>query len=522
MQLKLPKYRPVVLIILDGWGVAPAGPGNAITSANLPTYNKLLAQFPNTTLLASGEAVGLPPGEAGNSEVGHLNIGAGRIVYQDLPRINMAIADGSFLQNRVLIDAITRAKANKSKLHLMGLVGASGVHSSVEHLYALLWLIKEQAYGNVFLHLFTDGRDSSPTLAQTLVPQIEARMAQLGIGKVASVTGRYFAMDRDYHWDRTQVAYNAIASGKGLFTAPSVEAAITAAYSRGKTDEFIDPTVILSPQQRPLATVDEGDVAISFNFRADRIRQLTRAFTERGFSDFPVRPYTDLTFVCMTSYDKSFNLPVAFPPEEVKLPLARVIAEAGLSQLHLAETEKYPHVTYFLNGGREGPFPREDRILIPSPKVATYDLEPAMSTPAIAETLTKKLRQHSHDFYVANIACPDMVGHSGNLDATIKAVESVDPLFHEVANIVLAQYGAVVVTADHGNAEEMLDPAGNAMTAHTLNPVPLIVISRELMTTQQKKLSSGILADVAPTVLNLLGLAVPSSMSGRNLLTELI
>ena len=521
MPQRLPKYRPVVLLILDGWGVAPDSPGNAITQANLPTYRKLLANYPNTTLQASGEAVGLPYSEPGNSEVGHLNIGAGRVVYQDLPRINMSIADGSFLGNETILRSIAKAKANRSKVHLMGLVGPAGVHSSTEHLYALLWMLKEQNCSEVYLHLFTDGRDSSPTAAKSAVQLLEERIKSIGVGQVATIGGRYFAMDRDFHWDRTELAYQAIAQGKSSVSAGSAEEAIGLAYGRGETDEFIRPTVIVSSNKRPLATVNEGDVVINFNFRADRVRQITRAFTERGFHEFPVRSYVDLTYVCLARYDQTFNLPVAFPPEEVKLPLSRVISEAKLRQLHLAETEKYPHVTYFLNGGREAPMEGEDRILVPSPKVSTYDQEPAMSTPALTELIISKLKTKAYDFIVANVACPDMVGHTGNLPATIAAVESVDKLFESVSGEVLSQYGALIITADHGNAEAKYGPHGEVQTGHTTNPVPIIFISRELQTSLQKKLQSGLLADVAPTVLNLMGLKTASTMTGRNLLQEL-
>lgn len=519
MPQRLPKYRPVVLLILDGWGVAPDGPGNAVGQANLPTYRKLLSGFPNTTLLASSESVGLPYGEPGNSEVGHLNIGAGRIVYQELPRINMSIADGSFLKNPVLLSAVAKAKDHRSKIHLIGLVGPAGVHSSIEHLFGLLWLVKEQGYSNVFLHLFTDGRDSSPSAGKTYLETVQAKLATLGLGKIATVSGRYYGMDRDFHWDRTLLSYDAIAKGIGLTAASPLEA-ITSAYERGETDEFIKPTVITSSQHHPVATVEEGDVVICFNFRADRMRQLTRAFTEQSFQVFPTRHYTDLTYVTMTRYSDQFNLPVAFPQPEIKLPLARVISEAKLRQLHLAETEKYPHVTYFFNGGREEPYPLEDRILVPSPQVATYDLQPAMSTPALSEIIIEKLRAQTYDFIVANVASPDMVGHTGSLQATIKALEAVDPLFSAVTNQVLALGGALVITSDHGNAEAKFGPNGEVQTGHTTNPVPIIFVSRELQTTIQKKLRSGILADVAPTVLTLLGLSVPQSMSGRNLLAE--
>ena len=521
MAFRLPKYRPVVLTIIDGWGVAPDGPGNAIQAAHLPYYRKLLANFPNTTLLSSGEAVGLPYGEPGNSEVGHLNIGAGRVVYQDLPRINMSLADGSFVRNQVIVSAINKAKTNGSKVHLIGLAGPSGVHSSAEHLYGLLVMLKDQGYSNVFLHLFTDGRDSPPKSAKAFIGQLEVRIGQIGLGKIATLGGRYFGMDRDFHWDRTQAAYEAIANGKSLHQSQSAGQAIDEAYARGETDEFIQPTIITNPAKRPLATVEEGDVVICFNFRPDRVRQITRAFTEKPFEPFRVRSYIDLTYVCLTRYDPTFNLPVAFPPEEVKLPLARVISEAKLRQLHVAETEKYPHVTYFLNGGREAPMAGEDRILVPSPKVATYDQEPAMSTPAIAETILGKLKSGSYDFIVVNIAAPDMVGHSGQLDATIAAAQATDQYLEAVTNQVLALYGAHIITADHGNAEEKIDPHGQVSTSHTTNPVPAIIVSRELMTSLQKRIQSGILADVAPTVLTLMGLAVPLSMTGRNLLAEL-
>lgn len=521
MPQRLPKYRPVVLIILDGWGVAPESEGNAITRANLPTYRKLLASYPSTTLQASGESVGLPYSEPGNSEVGHLNIGAGRVVYQDLPRINMAIADGSFLNNAVLKNAIAKAKSNRSKIHLMGLVGPAGVHSSTEHLYALLWMIKEQGYGEAYLHLFTDGRDSSPSAGLGVISSLEERISSIGVGNIATVSGRYFGMDRDFHWDRTAQAYQAIAQGKSDYQAISAKEAVNLAYGRGETDEFIRPTVLVNSAKRPLATVEEGDIVINFNFRADRVRQITRSFTEREFDEFPVRRYVDLTYVCLTRYDQTFNLPVAFPPEEVKLPLARVISEARLRQLHLAETEKYPHITYFLNGGRESPFTGEDRILVPSPKVATYDQVPEMSTPALTELILSKLRTKSYDFIVANVACPDMVGHTGNLEATITAVQAVDKLFEAVSGEVLSLYGALVITADHGNAEAKYGPHGEIQTGHTTNPVPIIFISRELQTSLQKKLQSGLLADVAPTVLSLMGLKAPGTMTGRNLLQEL-
>lgn len=521
MPQRLPKYRPVVLIILDGWGVAPDSPGNAITQASLPTYRRLLANYPSTTLQASGEAVGLPYSEPGNSEVGHLNIGAGRVVYQDLPRINMSIADGSFLSNKTLLNAIAKAKSNHSKVHLVGLVGPAGVHSSTEHLYALLWMLKEQNCGEAYLHVFTDGRDSSPTAAREAVRVLEERIKSIGVGQIASIGGRYFGMDRDFHWDRTNLSYQAIAQGKAEFSASSAAEAIELAYRRGETDEFIKPTVIVTGSKRPLATVEEGDVIINFNFRADRVRQITRAFTEHGFKEFPIRTYLDLTYVCLARYDQSFNLPIAFPPEDVKLPLSRVISEARLRQLHLAETEKYPHVTYFLNGGREAPLEGEDRILVPSPKVSTYDQAPAMSTPALTELLLSKLKTRAYDFIVANVACPDMVGHTGNLPATIAAVEAVDKLIERVSGEVLAQYGALVITADHGNAEAKFGPHGEVQTGHTTNPVPIIFISRELATSLQKKLQSGLLADVAPTILTLMGLKVTQTMTGRNLLTEL-
>jgi 2,3-bisphosphoglycerate-independent phosphoglycerate mutase len=502
--------------------VAPDSPGNAVSLANIPTYRKLLANFPSTTLLASGEAVGLPYGEPGNSEVGHLNIGAGRIVYQDLPRINMSIADGTFLNNQTLISAVERAKERKSKIHLVGLVGLSGVHSSIEHLYALLWLIKEHQYDSVYLHLFTDGRDSPPTASKQFLPQLELRLSHMGLGKIASVTGRYFGMDRDFHWDRTEKAYQAIALGKASFYVREATQAIDQAYERGETDEFIQPTAVTDGTGRPLAAVDEGDVVIAFNFRTDRMRQLTRAFTVQDFNDFPTRKYADLAYYTLTQYDQNFNLPIAFPPEEVKLPLARVISESKLRQLHIAETEKYPHVTYFLNGGREAPFSLEDRILVPSPKVATYDQEPAMSTSAISELIVGKIKSRSYDLLVANIANPDMVGHSGDLAATIKALEADDKLFDEVSRAVLGHYGALIITADHGNAEAKFGPNGEVQTGHTTNPVPFIAVTRELMTSNQKKLQSGILADVAPSVLSLMGLNIPQTMTGRNLLAELL
>lgn len=538
--------KPVVLIVLDGWGIAPPGPGNAISLANLPNFNRLWFSFPHTTLSASGEAVGLPRGEAGNSETGHLNLGAGRIVYQDLPRINMSIADGSFFKNSAFLKAIEHARIKKRNLHLLGLVGAGGVHSNIEHLLALLHLCNEQNFKNVFLHLFTDGRDSPPTSALTYILRVEAELTSLGFGKIATISGRYYGMDRDHRWERTEKVYLALTKGIGE-KANSAEEVIRSSYKKGVTDEFILPTMIFK-NGRPLTMIKSGDSVIFFNFRVDRPRQLTRAFVLQDFEKEAGRitfdplaekyykktvvelpqatpPFkrgpglVNIFFVTMTEYEKKLPVSaVAFSPIRVKLTLGEVIASKGLRQLRLAETEKERFVTYYFNGQQEGPFESEDRSIVSSQKVPTYDLKPEMSAPQLTEMLIKKLNQRLYSFILFNFANPDMVGHTGVIPAAVKACETVDFCLGKIIGYILAQKGSCIITADHGNIEEMINlKTGGVDTEHSNNQVPFLVIAKKFEG-KPKELAKGILADVAPTVLDLMGITKPSIMIGRSLL----
>lgn len=541
------RIRPVILISLDGWGVARPGPGNAIASANLPNMTKFTSMYPNTTLLASGDVVGLPHGEDGNSEVGHLNMGAGRIIYQNILRINAAIADGSFLRNEAFLLAADHVKRNNSKFHIMGLMGSGSVHSYQEHVNALLWFAKENGLPNVMLHLFTDGRDAPPQEAITKVAEIEARLQKLGVGKIASVSGRYYAMDRDNRWERIEKAYNALVVGEGK-TAHSAKEAIEQSYAANITDEFIEPTVIINPDNTPVGTIDDNDAVVFVNFRPDRARQLTKAFVIKDFEQLRVKQFAtayhqegrfeektiqtfqrkkmpdNVTFVAMTEYEKGIAVSsVAFPTEEIKMPLARVISERNLRQLHLAETEKYAHITYFFNGYREAPYLNEDRLEIPSPHVATYDLQPEMSSRGITDTLILKVQENKYDFVMMNFAAPDMVGHTGVLEATIKAVQCVDECLGRIVDAVLAVGGAVIITADHGNAEQKLDPiSGEVDTNHTSNPVPFIAIAKQFESVTNKTLQQGILADVSPSILALMEIPKPFDMTGRNLLASIL
>lgn len=537
------KNVPILLIILDGWGIGPNYRGNAVAQAQTPHMHKYQAGYPYAELVASGEAVGLPKGEDGNSEVGHLNLGAGRVVYQDLPRINMAVADGNFLRNEAFLSASKHAKQKRSQLHLLGLVSHGSVHSSVEHLYALLWVAKLQGLGpeQVKIHVFTDGRDGPPTAALGTLAEIDRKIKDIGLGTIATICGRYFAMDRDHHWDRTEKAYRLLTKGEGE-TALLPYEAIEHAYQKGLTDEFIEPTVIADEKKEPRGLIRPHDACIFFNYRSDRARQLAQAFVVPQFEMLKTRKFAsskyhdtplaatvqvktfnrgnrtaDLYFVTMTEYERGLPVSaVAFPPDDVKMPLARVVAEKGLRQLHVAETEKYPHVTYFFNGGREEPFLREDRIMIPSPRVATYDKKPEMSSLEIAECVLGRLERNHYNFIVVNLACPDMVAHTGVLSAGIKAVEAADICVNKMVNATLAKGGTCVITADHGNVEEMISrETGDEDTKHSTAPVPFMVISEGLQ--GRRRLPNGILADVAPTILGLMGIHKPSDMTGRNL-----
>ena len=499
----------VCLMVLDGWGIAPPGPGNAIYLARTPNLDSLFATQPHTVLTASGEAVGLPAGQMGNSEVGHLNLGAGRVVSQDLTRINRAISDGSFYRNPELINACDRSRESGG-LHLLGLLSDGGVHSDIEHLKALIRLAGECGQRRIFLHLFLDGRDVPPTSGAGYVRDIDSFIKQQGFGVIASISGRYYAMDRDRRWDRVQLAYRAIVRGEGPRSPDPVEL-VEESYAAGVTDEFIIPTVIAGPA-RP--GIGDGDSIVFFNFRPDRARELTKSIIFNDFHDFdrgpqPPHPY----FVSMTEYDATYSHPIAFPPEQLKNVLAEVLAAAGKRQLHIAETEKYAHVTFFFNGGVEKKFPGEERELIPSPvDVPTYDLKPAMSAPEVTARLLSLLDEQRFDFVVVNFANCDMVGHTGKLDAAIQAVEVVDECAGKVYQKVSSLGGACLITADHGNAESMIDSAGGPDTAHTNGLVPLIV-------TWPVEVASGcVLSDMAPTVLSLLKMPAPAEMTGRSVI----
>ena len=537
----------VTLIVLDGWGVAQPNPGNAIAQAAPPNFNKFWSAYPHTTLSASGEAVGLPRGEPGNTETGHLNLGAGRIVYQDLPRINLSIANGSFFKNPILMGAIEHAEENNSNLHLMGLIGDGGVHSNAEHLFALLSLAKNENFKRVFLHIFTDGRDSPPTSAVNYIEQVENELRNQGVGKIASIQGRYWAMDRDFRWERTAKAYFALTQGAGD-KAKSATQAIELSYKNGRTDEFIEPTIIVDEHDQPISLICDNDSVIFFNFRIDRPRQLTKAFVLPDFEtqaqkewDFdpylvkyykkhlahiPQRPVfergkqlTNLYFVTMTEYQKSLPVRVAFSPEVIGLSLGRTLSNNGIRQLRVAESEKERFIGFYFNGQLEQRFDGEERMIIPSTNVPTYDKKPEMSAFEMTQAVLTEIRSTAqpYGFILINFANLDMVGHTGNIQAAKKACLAVDKCIGEIVQAVQGIGGAVLITGDHGNAEQMIDESGRPRTEHSTNPVPFLICG-ETFIGQNKNLLSGILADVAPTVLYILGIAKPVEMTGRNLL----
>ncbi|HMF90089.1 MAG TPA: 2,3-bisphosphoglycerate-independent phosphoglycerate mutase [Candidatus Angelobacter sp.] len=528
--------RPLVLIILDGWGYAPPSKANAISLARKPNYDRLLNEFPNTLIHTSGRYVGLPTGQMGNSEVGHLNIGAGRIVYMDITKIDVMIEKGDFFTNPVLLEAVKSARSGGRRLHLCGLLSDGGVHSHQNHLYALLRMARQNGVDRVFVHCFMDGRDTLPTNGAAYIEQLQQKMRETGAGKVASVSGRYYAMDRDKKWDRELKAFNAMVQAKaeGGEYVDAVQG-VKESYNRGVTDEFIVPFVCVDNRGQALATIRDEDSVINFNFRADRARQITRCLaresglTERGGRDLPDAEALDaaiprdrvpknLKYVCMTQYDKQFTLPFVVQPDALKNILANVMAEHNLRNLRVAETEKYAHVTYFFNGGVEKPFPGEDRVLVPSPKVATYDLKPEMSAAGIAETVVKAANDSAFDVVIVNFANADMVGHSGKIPPTIQAVETVDACLGEIYQAVRRRGGAMLITADHGNAEMMIDPAtGGPHTAHTTNPVPFIVVSEDAQKFSLRP--DGSLQDISPTVLGMLGFQQPKEMTGHDLRT---
>jgi 2,3-bisphosphoglycerate-independent phosphoglycerate mutase len=508
--------KPVVLCVLDGWGENPDKIGNAIEAANTPNLDRYEKEFPFTTLGAAGEAVGLPKGQMGNSEVGHLNLGAGRIVYQEITRISKAIRDGNFFTNEVLLRAMRNAKARNTAVHIMGLLSDGGVHSHIEHLFALIDMAKSSGIEHLYIHAFLDGRDVPPQSALTYFRQLEEKMAKDRLGRVATVMGRYYAMDRDNRWERVKKAYDAMVYAIGK-RAHSAEQAVEQSYEDGIVDEFVEPTVIIDRESgEPVATVKDGDSLIFFNFRADRAREITRAFIERRFSGFNRGAHPpEAFFACMTQYDVTFDVPVAFPPQELTNILADVIAAHGLKQFHTAETEKYAHVTFFFNGGEEAPKEGETRMLVPSPKVPTYDLKPEMSAPEVTDVVVNAVNSDKYDFIIVNYANGDMVGHTGVFEATVKAVEVVDSSMGRIVEAVRKRGGVIFITADHGNADKMIDFVHNQpFTAHTTNRVPFYAIMGDHFTLR----GDGILADVAPTILDVMNIEKPKEMTGISLI----
>ncbi|MGY0620512.1 2,3-bisphosphoglycerate-independent phosphoglycerate mutase [Lysobacter sp. A378] len=510
--LQAPAVRPVVLLILDGWGHREEPADNAIAQANLPNWKALLASCPHTLIHTEGRHVGLPDGQMGNSEVGHMNLGAGRIVYQSLTRIDAAIEDESFFGNPQLRAACAAAKRNHSTLHLLGLLSPGGVHSHERHIFAMLELARREGVEKVAVHAFLDGRDMPPRSARPSLEALHRACASAGNARIASVTGRYYAMDRDQRWDRLHQAWDAMVEGRAEQRAGDGVAALDAAYGRGEDDEFVRPTVI----GESLPMVD-GDAVVFMNFRADRARQLAAAFVSPAFTGFDTRRPALSDFVCLTEYDARLPAEVAFPPDDLRHTLGEILSDSGLRQLRIAETEKYAHVTFFFSGGREDAYAGETRILVPSPKVATYDLQPEMSCPQVTQGLTAALRSGDIDVAICNIANPDMVGHSGDLVAAVKAVEAVDVAIAAILAAVRQVGGAIVVTADHGNVEMMRDPVtGQPHTAHTVGPVPLVYAGPRPASLRD----GGSLRDVAPTLLDLLGLPRPAEMTGRSLLLD--
>ena len=509
--------KPVVLMVLDGYGLSDHKEGNAIAMANTPVMDKLMAECPFVKGAASGLAVGLPDGQMGNSEVGHMNIGAGRIIYQDLTRITKAIADGDFFKNKVLLSAIENCKKNDSDLHLWGLLSDGGVHSHIEHLYGLLELCKKENFDRVYVHAFLDGRDTPPASGKDYIEQLLAKMKEIGVGKIASLSGRYYAMDRDNNWDRVKKAYDSLVLGEGVKAASAVKA-MEDSYAEGVTDEFVIPTVITDEAGNPLSVVKENDSVIFFNFRPDRAREMTRAFCDDKFTGFD-RKFIPLTFVCFKDYDETIpNKLIAFENGSIKNTFGEYIASKGLKQLRLAETEKYAHVTFFFNGGVEEPNKDEDRVLVKSPAVATYDLQPEMSAPEVSEKLNAAIRSGKYDVIIINFANPDMVGHTGVIPAAVKAVETVDQCVGTAVEAIKEVDGVLFICADHGNAEQMIDYKTKAPhTAHTTNPVPFILVNYD---DSVKLREGGCLADIAPTLLEIMGLPQPAEMTGKSLIVR--
>ncbi|WP_335871626.1 2,3-bisphosphoglycerate-independent phosphoglycerate mutase [Bacillus sp. 2205SS5-2] len=507
---------PVALIILDGFACRDEVKGNAVSQAKKPNFDRFWNEFPHSTLTASGEAVGLPAGQMGNSEVGHLNIGAGRIVYQSLTRVNVAIREGEFEQNQTFQDAMTYAKTNNKPLHVFGLLSDGGVHSHIEHMYALLKLAKSEGLEKVYVHAFLDGRDVGPKTAEKYIIDAEAKMKEIGVGEFATISGRYYSMDRDKRWDRVEKSYRSMVYGDGPTYSSALEV-VQDSYQNGIFDEFVIPSVITNENGEPVATIENEDSVIFYNFRPDRAIQISNTFTNKDFRSFDrgEKHPNNLHFVCLTHFSETVDGYVAFKPTNLDNTLGEVLAQNDLKQLRIAETEKYPHVTFFMSGGREAEFPGERRILIDSPKVATYDLKPEMSAYEVTEALLAEIEGDKQDVILLNFANPDMVGHSGMLEPTIKAIETVDECLGKIVDAILAKGGSAIITADHGNADEVVTLEGTPMTAHTTNPVP-VILTKEGISLRE----GGILGDLAPTILDLLNVYQPSEMTGNTLIKK--
>jgi len=509
------KRGPLALIIIDGWGYSPSREGNAIALAHTPYYDELCEHYPQTLLEASGTRVGLPAGVMGNSEVGHLNIGAGRVIRMDVSKVDHEIETGEFFRNEVLLAAMNEVKKSGKSLHLMGLLSDGQVHSSAQHLYALLRLARQLGLERVFIHCFLDGRDTPPSSARHYVAELQKKIDEIGCGKIASIVGRYYAMDRDKRWERTERAYGLLVKGTGARAADPL-VAIAGSYERGLTDEFVEPTIIVDSNDQPVATMQDGDAVIFFNFRPDRARQLSRALGVPGFAEFDVSGGPHVQLICFTVYDRTFPFPVAFPPREHKNVLAQVWEKICVRNYRLAETEKYAHVTYFFNGGVEKEHACERRLLVPSPKIATYDLQPEMSAFPVTDKVLRAIEAGETDVFIVNFANPDMVGHTGKLDKTIEACQYVDTCLGWITKAVRQARGITLITADHGNAEQMIDPkSGGPHTAHTTNPVPFHLIDEA--SRGMKLREGGALEDVGPTMLGLLSNEQPEDMTGRDL-----
>lgn len=508
--------KPHALIILDGFGCRKEQKGNAVAHAKKPNFDRYWSEFPHAQLTACGEAVGLPEGQMGNSEVGHLNIGAGRIVYQSLTRVNIAIREGEFFKNEIFCEAITHAKKNKKSLHIFGLLSDGGVHSHINHMYALLKMAKEEGLEKVYVHGFLDGRDVGPQTAKGFIQDAEEKMKEIGVGQFATISGRYYSMDRDKRWDRVKKSYDAMVYGEGPTYNSALEC-VEDSYKNGIYDEFVLPSVILQDNGEPVAKISDEDSVIFYNFRPDRAIQISRAFTNEDFREFDRGPKDpkNLFFVCLTHFSETVDGYVAFKTVNLDNTFGEVVSQHGLKQLRIAETEKYPHVTFFFSGGREEKFPGEERILIDSPKVATYDLKPEMSAYEVTDALLNELEADKHDVIILNFANPDMVGHSGMLEPTVKAVETVDECLGKIVDLILAKDGVAIITADHGNADEVITLEGKPMTAHTTNPVPVIVTKKGVELRED-----GILGDLSPTLLDLLNIELPKEMTGKSLIKK--